>query len=56
MVKQAIKRRRPGFNEKYYGFQSFNRLLEDAAARKLLTFDRDEKSGQYILHSIADHG
>ena len=56
MVKQALKRRRPGFNEKYYGFQSFNRLLEDAAARKLLTFDRDEKSGQYIVHSIADHG
>jgi uncharacterized protein (TIGR00288 family) len=56
MVKQALKRRRPGFNEKYYGFQSFNRLLEDAAARKLLTFDRDEKSGQYIVHSIVDHG
>jgi uncharacterized protein (TIGR00288 family) len=56
MIKQAIKRRRPGFNEKYYGFQSFNRLLEDAAARKLLTLDRDEKSGQYIVHSTADAG
>ena len=56
MVKQAIKRRRPGFNEKYYGFQSFNRLLEDAATRKLLTLDRDEKSGQYMVHSTAEHG
>jgi hypothetical protein len=56
MVKQTIKRRQPGFNEKYYGFQSFNRLLEEAAARKLLKVDRDEKSGQYIVHRIADRG
>ena len=33
MVKQALKRRRPGFNERYYGFKSFNDLLEEAADR-----------------------
>ena len=31
MVKQALKRRKPGFNESYYGFRSFNSMLEAAA-------------------------
>jgi uncharacterized protein (TIGR00288 family) len=54
MVKQALKRVRPGFNESYYGFRSFNRLLEEAAARRLLTLERDEKSGGYLLHGVAE--
>jgi len=54
MVKQALKRRKPGFNESYYGFRSFNKLLEEAAARRLLTLERDEKSGGYVIHSVAD--
>jgi uncharacterized protein (TIGR00288 family) len=54
MVKQALKRRKPGFNESYYGFRSFNKLLEEAAARRLLTLELDEKSGGYLIHSVAD--
>jgi uncharacterized protein (TIGR00288 family) len=54
MVKRAIKRRRPGFNESYYGFRSFTALLEEAAARKLLLLERDEKAGQYVVRSMAD--
>jgi uncharacterized protein (TIGR00288 family) len=54
MVKQALKRRRPGFNESYYGFRSFNRLLEEAAARRLLSLERDEKSGGYLVHSTPE--
>jgi len=54
MVKQALKRRRPGFNESYYGFRSFNRLLEEAAARKLFALERDEKSGGYLIRSTPD--
>ena len=49
MVKQAIKRVKPGFNESYYGFRSFNALLEEAQTRGLLTLERDEKSGGYAL-------
>ncbi len=56
MVKQALKRRRPGFNESYYGFRSFNKLLEDAAARKLISLERDEKSGGYLIHSNSESG
>ncbi|CAG0934398.1 MAG: hypothetical protein EFKGCFLK_02827 [Rhodocyclaceae bacterium] len=49
MVKQTLKRRKPGFNESYYGFKSFSELLEEAQARKLLELQRDEKSGGYIV-------
>jgi uncharacterized protein (TIGR00288 family) len=49
LVKQTLKRRRPGFNESYYGFRSFNRLLEEAAGRGLLELEPDEKSGGYII-------
>jgi len=49
MVKQTLKRRKPGFNETFYGFRSFNQLLEEARARHLLDLERDEKSGGYIV-------
>jgi len=49
MVKQAIKRRQPGFNESYYGYRSFSKLLEEAASRKLLCLEHDEKSGGVII-------
>ena len=51
MVKQTLKRRRPGFNESYYGFRSFNKLLEEAAERRLITLERDAKSGGYLINS-----
>ena len=53
MVKQALKRRKPGFNEAYYGFRSFNKLLEEAEARHMLKLERDEKSGGYIIRMLA---
>ena len=49
MIKQAIKRRHPGFNERFYGFRSFNDLLADAEKRGLLTLRPDEKSGGYTV-------
>ena len=52
MVKQTLKRRRPGFNETYYGFRSFKRLLDEAAKRGLMELESDEKSGGYIIRSF----
>ena len=49
MVKQALKRRKPGFNESYYGFKAFSDLLEDAEKRGLIKLEPDEKSGGYVL-------
>ena len=48
VLKEALKRRNPGFNETYYGFRTFGNLLEEAQARGLLEFGRDEKSGAYV--------
>ena len=53
MIKQTLKRRRPGFNESAYGFGSFNDLLEEAQTRGLLELDRDERSGGYVIVGIA---
>ncbi len=52
MVKQALKRRKPGFSETYHGFRTFGQLLEEAQARKLLELELDQKSGGYIIKSF----
>ena len=52
MIKQTLKRRRPGFSESVYGFSSFSDLLEEAAKRKQLDLERDEKSGGYIVRGV----
>jgi len=49
MVKQALKRRNPGFNETYYGYRAFSDLLEEAGEKGLIRLEPDEKSGGYIL-------
>jgi uncharacterized protein (TIGR00288 family) len=49
MIKQAIKRRQPGFNERFYGFKSFNDMLSEAEKRSLVTLRADEKSGGYTV-------
>ena len=52
MIKQTLKRRRPGFNESAYGFGSFNDLLEEAQSRGYLELDLDERSGGYVIGKI----
>jgi len=54
MVKQALKRRRPGFNERYYGVRAFSDLLEEAERRGLVTLSLDERSGGYVIQTIND--
>jgi uncharacterized protein (TIGR00288 family) len=53
MIKQTLKRRRPGFAESMYGFSSFSDLLEEAAKRKQLVLERDERSGGYIVLGLS---
>ena len=54
MVKQALKRRRPGFNESYYGVRSFSALLEEAERRGLLGLSLDERSGGYVIEKLVN--
>jgi uncharacterized protein (TIGR00288 family) len=48
VLKDAIKRRRPDFNESYFGFRSFGGLLDEAQARGQLEVVRDEKGNAYV--------
>jgi uncharacterized protein (TIGR00288 family) len=52
MVKQTLKRRKPGFNESYHGFRTFGDLLEEAEKRGLLELERDKKSGGHIIKRL----
>jgi uncharacterized LabA/DUF88 family protein len=52
MVKETMKRKKPSFNETYYGFRSFSHLLEDAQRRGIVTLRRDQKSGSYIIEDL----
>ncbi|MFD4837011.1 NYN domain-containing protein [Achromobacter sp. NPDC058515] len=47
-LKDALKRRKPDFNESYYGFRAFGNLLEEAQSRGFLEVGREEKSGTYV--------
>jgi hypothetical protein len=50
MVKQAIKRRNPGFNERAYGYSAFTDLLREAEKRRLLQLE--EKSGNWQVRLV----
>jgi uncharacterized LabA/DUF88 family protein len=52
MVKETMKRKRPSFNENYYGFRTFSHLLEDAQRRGIVTLRRDQRSGSYIIEDL----
>ncbi len=52
MVKQTLKRKRPNFSETFYGYRTFNQLLEDAQKQGLLELQKDEKSGGYLILSF----
>jgi len=49
MLKQAIRRVYPGFNEGYYGYRTFSELLEELQAQKLIELDYDENRGNYLV-------
>jgi uncharacterized protein (TIGR00288 family) len=52
MVKETMKRKKPSFNETYYGFRTFSHLLEDAQRRGVVALRRDQKSGSYIVEDL----
>ncbi|MES2570776.1 MAG: NYN domain-containing protein [Verrucomicrobiota bacterium] len=52
MVKQAMKRRNPGFNERAHGFRSFNDLLKEAEKRGLLKLEADKQAGNYTVRPV----
>ena len=51
-LKQAIKRREPGFNERAYGVKTFNDLLLEAQKQKRVKLEREEKVGNYMVRPV----
>src|SRR5205823_6157828 len=49
MVKDTMKRKKPSFNEEYYGYRTFSELLEDAQKEGLLELDKHKASGMYVV-------
>jgi len=54
MVKETMKRKKPSFNEGYYGFRTFSHLLEDAQKRGIVKLRRDQRSGSYIIEDLGE--
>ncbi len=53
MIKQALKRRRPGFSESSYAFGSFSEVLQAMREAKLLELTRDERSGGFLVTAVS---
>ncbi|MCB1955962.1 MAG: NYN domain-containing protein [Rhodocyclaceae bacterium] len=53
VLKEAIKRRKPDFNESYFGFRAFGNLLEEAQSRGLLEVARDERANTFVQRTSA---
>src|SRR4051812_22419014 len=49
MVKDTMKRKKPSFNEEYYGYRTFSELLEDAQKEGLVELDKHKASGMYVV-------
>lgn len=49
MIKDTMKRKKPSFDESYYGYRSFTHLLEDGDNLGLVDIERSPKSGTYMV-------
>ena len=56
MIKQTMQRKRPSFNEGYYGYRTFSELLEDAQRKNIIRLKRDQRSGNYVVSGLAQPG
>ncbi len=49
MIKDTMKRKKPSFDESYYGYRSFTHLLEEADNVGTVDIERNPKSGTYVV-------
>jgi len=54
MIKETMKRKKPSFDESYYGYRSFTHLLEDADDSGVVDIERNPKSGTYVVTRFGD--
>src|SRR5438128_4858951 len=53
MIKDTMKRKKPSFNESYFGYRSFSDLLLDAQKEGLVELDTDKRSRTYVVTRFA---
>lgn len=55
LVKQTMTRLQPTFDEAYFGFRSFSHLLEQAEKEQIVSLEKDERSGSYIVLDLGSY-
>jgi uncharacterized protein (TIGR00288 family) len=56
MAKDTMKRKRPSFNEEYFGYRTFSELLEDAARLGIVEIEKHKSSGTYVVTRFGEEG
>ena len=54
MIKDTMKRKKPSFNESYYGYRTFTDLLEEADNLALVDIERNPRSGTYVVKGFGE--
>ncbi len=54
MIKDTMKRKKPSFDETYYGYRSFTHLLEEADNLALVDIERNPRSGTYVVKGFGE--
>jgi hypothetical protein len=49
LVKQTMERLHPTFDMEYHGYRSFSQLLKDAEKNGVVSIEKDDHSGSYIV-------
>lgn len=49
LVKQTMSRLQPTFDMEYFGYRSFSQLLREADKEQVVSIERDEQSGSFIV-------
>ena len=53
-LKDTMKRKRPQFSERSYGYRSFSMLLREAAKLGLIEIHQDPKSGTVMVDGFCE--
>lgn len=56
VVKQAIQRKHPSFNETQHGYSSFSKMLEEAEGAGVIRLRKDQRSGSYVVTGFGQVG
>ena len=53
LIKQTMQRKKPSFNEGYYGYSTFTELLQDAERHQIVKLKKDQRSGTLVVTGFA---